>query len=211
MQEKPNYWAVIPADVLHSDKLTDSEKILFAHITTLQQKSGICHASDNYLAKVTGASKSSIQRRLKKLESLFLIVREVIYEDDGKTIKTRNMRLGILRNGHTPIPTADTTPMPTADRENNTSNNNINTIDQIDEFGRFWSLYGKKTGKDKCFKKWCKLKKSEKDEIFKVLPEYIKSTPDKQYRKNPLTWLNGKHWEDEISTAPDEVESEWGF
>ena len=30
------------------------------------------------------------------------------------------------------------------------------------------------------------------------LPNYIDSTPDKSFRKNPMTYLNNKSWEDEI-------------
>ncbi len=50
----------------------------------------------------------------------------------------------------------------------------------------------------KCQAKFKKLTKTEVDLIFEKLPFYVQSTPDKQYRKNPLTWLNGKCWNDEI-------------
>lgn len=66
-------------------------------------------------------------------------------------------------------------------------------------FENFWNIYNKKTGnKDIIFKKWLQLKKEEHDKIFATLPDYIKSTPDKKYRKNPQTYLNQKSWLDEI-------------
>jgi len=68
----------------------------------------------------------------------------------------------------------------------------------IDRFAEFWDLYGKKTDSSKCKAKFSKLSKSDTDLLFEKLPDYIKSTPDKQYRKNPITWLNGKCWNDEI-------------
>lgn len=68
-------------------------------------------------------------------------------------------------------------------------------------FAEFWSMYGKKTGKDVCERKFNKLKESDVNKIFEVLPSYIASTPDVQYRKNPSTWLNQKCWEDEIQGA----------
>ncbi|WP_421752898.1 hypothetical protein [Croceimicrobium sp.] len=64
-------------------------------------------------------------------------------------------------------------------------------------FSEFWDLYGKKTGRAKCLQKWRRLKKSEKDEILAHLPNFVNSTPDVQYRPNPLTYLNGRRWEDE--------------
>jgi len=68
----------------------------------------------------------------------------------------------------------------------------------IGEFNLFWNLYDKKVDKDKCLKKWRSLKDKEKDHIAMMLANYVKSTPEARYRKNPLTWLNGKCWNDEI-------------
>jgi len=67
------------------------------------------------------------------------------------------------------------------------------------EFDAFWEAYEKKKDKSKCFKKWKLLTPKEKEAIFNCVSSYVKSTPDPQYRKNPLTWLNGKCWEDEIT------------
>ena len=67
-----------------------------------------------------------------------------------------------------------------------------------DRFAEFWDLYGKKTDSSKCKTKFARLTKTEIELLFEKLPAYIKSTPDKQYRKNPITWLNGKCWNDEI-------------
>jgi predicted phage replisome organizer len=81
-------------------------------------------------------------------------------------------------------------------------------IDIDHGFDDFWNLYDKKTGKEKCMSRWQKLSESEKDKIFDALPLYVNSTPDLKYRKNPLTWLNGKHWEDELTNnAPESVEA----
>lgn len=48
-------------------------------------------------------------------------------------------------------------------------------------------------------KKWKKLKQSEKEAIIDYIPKYKLSTPDKQFRKHPLTFLNNKSWNDEIN------------
>lgn len=81
--------------------------------------------------------------------------------------------------------------------------------DALDCFDKFWSVYDKKQDRAKCEKKWKKLKSSEKQKIFEVLSDYIKSTPDKQFRKNPLTWLNGQCWNDEIqSDEPEKTDFE---
>ena len=71
-------------------------------------------------------------------------------------------------------------------------------------FDEFWDLYGKKSDRSKCEAKFNKLDKKQVELIFERLPSYIQSTPDVKYRKNPLTWLNGECWNDEIEQANNE-------
>ncbi len=68
-------------------------------------------------------------------------------------------------------------------------------------FFEFWEDYGKKVGKDKCSKRFERLSKKEKIALKRKVREYVESTPDIQYRKNPLTYLNGRHWEDELNLS----------
>lgn len=62
----------------------------------------------------------------------------------------------------------------------------------------FWNKYDKKQDKPKCEKKWKKITQGAREKIMLHLEVYIPSTPDKQYRKNPLTYLNSESWENEI-------------
>jgi len=79
------------------------------------------------------------------------------------------------------------------------------TIEQY-SFDDFWDLYNKKIDRYKCLSKWNKIKDIDKSKILKHIPEYLKSQPETKYRKNPLTYLNGQCWNDEImkNTAIDE-------
>ena len=76
-----------------------------------------------------------------------------------------------------------------------------------EKFDLFWDLYDKKLVKPKCEKVWLKLEMPVIDKILSVVPEYVKSTPDKQFRKNPLTWLNGECWNDEIIARGNNTQS----
>ena len=83
-------------------------------------------------------------------------------------------------------------------KDNNKDKEKDNNKDNL-EFKKFWNLYDKKIGdKTKLSKKWDNLTKEEKELIFLYIPKYKKSQPDKQYRKNPDTFLNNKSWNDEI-------------
>ena len=103
-----------------------------------------------------------------------------------------------IKSGHSP----DKIP-PNRIEENRTDKIKIEKKKEEDAvFEEFWNIYDKKQQKPKCISKWKKLTKSEIDLIFTNLPKYIESTPDKSYRKNPLTWLNGECWNDEIINQP---------
>ena len=79
-------------------------------------------------------------------------------------------------------------------------NENVNVIKDIINisFIVFWDLYDKKRDKIKCEGKWNRLTNKERQECIDKIPEYIESTPDKQFRKDPETFLNNKSWNDEI-------------
>jgi len=81
-----------------------------------------------------------------------------------------------------------------------TINENINI-----DFDWFWNDYDKKVGdKQKLKKKWIKLTDEERQNAMNYLELYKQSVPDKQFRKNPETFLNNKSWNDEIiRTTPN--------
>jgi len=83
---------------------------------------------------------------------------------------------------------------------------NVNVNDIYYSFDEFWNTYGKKVDTKKCKDKFDKLTEKEKEQIKSTINDYINSTPDVQFRKNPLTYLNGKCWMDEIKK---EIKLDW--
>ncbi len=76
-------------------------------------------------------------------------------------------------------------------------NENRNEVNIL--FNIFWDLYDKKRGdKEKIEKKWNSLSDSDRQLIIDYIPDYKKSQPDKQFRKDPSSFLNQKSWNDEI-------------
>jgi hypothetical protein len=66
-------------------------------------------------------------------------------------------------------------------------------------FDDYWNQYDKKVGeKGKVKSLWDKLKQEEKEKIMCYIPDYKLAQPDKQYRKNPYTFLYNKSWNDEL-------------
>lgn len=77
-------------------------------------------------------------------------------------------------------------------------NNETIKQDNSFSFDSFWNIYDKKVDKTKCEVKFKNISFEDKEKIKVVLPKYINSTPEVKFRKNPLTWLNGKCWNDEV-------------
>ena len=71
------------------------------------------------------------------------------------------------------------------------------------DFDYWWGLYDKKRGRDRCLTKWRRLTPQERRDCIRATPQYVASTPDKQYRKDPFSYLNQKAWTDEIINRKD--------
>ena len=84
--------------------------------------------------------------------------------------------------------------------ETETENRTITINENINiDFEWFWNDYDKKVGdKQKLKKKWNKLTDIERQNAMNYIELYKQSVPDKQFRKNPETFLNNKSWNDEI-------------
>jgi hypothetical protein len=70
-------------------------------------------------------------------------------------------------------------------------------------FEDFWKAYGYSKNKIKCVEVWEKISQPDREKIMVHVPEYVKSTPDKQFRKHPLTYLRQQSWNDEIIQSND--------
>ena len=80
---------------------------------------------------------------------------------------------------------------------NNINKDNKEIIIKLEEFEKFWSLYGKKVGKAKTETYWLRhIKHSDMIDIFNHTRLYNKR--EKQYRKDPYSYLYNQTWKDEI-------------
>lgn len=86
--------------------------------------------------------------------------------------------------------------------DNNTCANTQDKDTSLDAipFTTFWEMYSYKKNRLTSERKWNRLSAADRVACLKALPKYIESTPDKQFRKHPSTYLNNRSWEDEIIT-----------
>ena len=90
---KPNYYAIIPADVRYSN-LKPNAKLLYGEITALSSKEGYCFATNNYFAKLYDVTKNTISLWVSQLNKEGFISVELIKK--GEQITER--RIGIIKN-----------------------------------------------------------------------------------------------------------------
>ncbi|GBD73867.1 Uncharacterized protein TEHN7126_1986 [Tetragenococcus halophilus subsp. halophilus] len=89
MNEKPGYYAIIPANVRYDRNLIPSARLLYGEITALCNEKGYCWASTEYFQNLYGVSRVSIQNWLKDLEDCGYIQRKVFYKEGTKEIDKR--------------------------------------------------------------------------------------------------------------------------
>jgi hypothetical protein len=220
--EEPSYYAIIPANVRYDKNLTANAKLLFGEITALCNKKGFCWANNNYFAELYGVSKTSISKWLSQLEQIGYVKTSIKYKEGTKQILNRYITII-----NEPIEEKLNTPIEEKLKDNNTSTNNtFNNKNELfineqiplkisfekkekptkesfncevwPSFDDWWQLYDKKTGKPKCEAKFKKLPQATKEKIMQHTEVYVLSQQDKQFRKNPLTYLNNESWNDEI-------------
>lgn len=81
MKEEPAYYAIIPAPVRYSDKITGNEKLLYGEITCLSSKKGYCYASNNYFADLYKVTPRTIKYWIANLVDQGFIKKDL--EIDG--------------------------------------------------------------------------------------------------------------------------------
>lgn len=98
MKEKPNYYAIIPADVRYDNELKDKAKLLYGEITALSDKYGYCYASNKYFAELYGVTVTTISLLIKNLVEKGYIESEIKYKEGSKEILNRYLK--IIKGGY---------------------------------------------------------------------------------------------------------------
>lgn len=129
MEEKPSYYAIIPASVRYDEDLRANAKLLYGEITCLANKTGVCYASNNYFARLYKVDSSAITKWVNQLKKKGYIV--VDYIREGELIKARAIRLVGIDKCQYVLPKNGEGYCQKA-RDNNTSINNIERIYDYD-------------------------------------------------------------------------------
>jgi len=122
---KPNYYAILPAEVRYSRDLSPNSKLLFAEISALTNKSGKCFAKNSYFADLYNVDRATVSRWISKLEKFGFIKTKVI-RNKKKQVEKRYISVNTsLQNNQYPI---DEKVKDNIYTNNNIINNNSNHV-----------------------------------------------------------------------------------
>ena len=186
-------------DLIHTVEKMDNETagLFFKHY--LRYINDLTPVADNLVVDITFESvKQNLKRDLKKWEERAEKSR-LNGSKGGRPKKEPEKPTGLNENQiGLKKPITDTVTVTVNDTViDKDINKSKSSIDE--EFVFFWNTYDKKKDNKKCKTKWKNLSKSDKGIILNTVKEYVNANPDKKYRKNPLSYLNGECWNDEIS------------
>lgn len=125
-ENKPNFYAIIPANVRYDKDLSPNAKLLYGEITSLCNEKGFCWANNNYFMSLYGLSERSIQILLKRLTQKKYI-KIVIEKNKYRKIfilDNPEKKCGVPRNIFRPNPEKNFA-------HNNKMNNKKEYIDEI--------------------------------------------------------------------------------
>lgn len=148
MEDKPNYYALLPANIRYDERLNAQQKIMYSEITALSNVYGYCFASNRYFSKLYGCSSITISRWINTLKqygyirvemdrnpennnllrkiyiSEYVLNREIV---NGKEVK-ENDKGGIVKNDNRGIIKNDDKGIVKNVKHNNINNNTTSVI-----------------------------------------------------------------------------------
>ena len=143
MENKPNYYGIIPSNVRYDKRLTPNAKLLYAEITALCNDKGYCWANNKYFADLYEVSTTSISKWISSLIEFGYLTSTINYKKGTKEILNRYLRLVTY-----PIEEKLNTPIEEKLKDNNTIiNNTINNKYDIN-FDKLLSFLNSKTGRN---------------------------------------------------------------
>ena len=91
-ENRPSYYAIIPADVRYDDQIPPNAKLLYSEITALISSEGYCFASNQYFADLYRCTVKSISRLISTLtKSGYITI--VLERDQSGQVKRRKIYL----------------------------------------------------------------------------------------------------------------------
>ena len=228
LNDKPGYWAVLPAQVRYDPTIPPNAKLLYAEISALTDASGYCFATNAYFEQLYDLSERTVSRLISTLESAGYIR----IEDKAGGREQRKIYAGInpLQTASdkatgTPrqkclYPPSDLTTPPDKNVYPNNIKKSINKPPkppkggcdwEPDMFERFWAAYPWKKDKVSARREWNRLKPDRKlMDVMSAALARDKASDDWQRGIGipyACRWISHRRWEDAQECKADAADN----
>lgn len=200
--KKDSNYVVMNKTVLYDDQLSWKAKGLHAYMLSMPDDWTFYNEE---LVKHSKDGMTTLRSALKELKDLGYLARRPIKNEKGKITEWETL---VYENPQVENPQVENLQVENRKLLNNDlilSNESILSNDNnisIVQFEEFWTKYPRKEGKKKSKDKFIKLLKQYSfDQIMNGTQKYVNylyaTKTKKQFIKQPLTFLNGEHFNDE--------------
>lgn len=179
VNEMPNFYAVIPADVRYDEDLSSTAKLLYAEISALANSKGYCFATNAYFAQLYKVDVRTIRRIIALLAD-----KKYICVENNNSKKRRiflsKTRTKMSANEDENVPVNEDKNIP----RNNTSINNKNNNTYTPDFEKWFERYPNRFNKERTFRNWQKAVKADGLERINIaLDNYLRYIKDNNIEK----------------------------
>ena len=104
MKERPNYYAILSAEVRYDNRLKPNVKLLYAELTALCNMNKECYASNKYFSDLYNKSKGTISGWISDLVKYGYIKVRYTYKQGTKEIEYRYIQIikgGVIEKPNT--------------------------------------------------------------------------------------------------------------
>lgn len=152
MNEQPNYYSIIPANVRYDKELKPMEIIMYGEITALANKYGYAYASNSYFADLYQVHKKTVSNWINHLKEKGYI-QTVVTRNEDMSVKDRKIYItppyemkngeGYPQKNGEGYPQKDSHPIHKKTEENNTSISITSINRDRDETSKLFQLISK--------------------------------------------------------------------
>ena len=178
VNEMPNFYAVIPADVRYDEDLSSTAKLLYAEISALANSKGYCFANNKYFEKIYHIDERTVQRILKQLSNKQYVRIENVNSKNRKIFISTPTKMSFNPDKIVALnPDKNVT-------HNNTSINNKNNNTYTPDFEKWFERYPNRFNKERTFRNWQKAVKADGlEKINAALDNYLRYIEDNNIEK----------------------------
>ena len=192
---KPNYYAILKAEIRYDKRLSAFAKLIYAEVTALANKEGYCWANNYYFAKNFETTERTVQRALSKLEDLGYIKKEL--ENDSRKIYIGATNLSEPHDKNV-IPPHDKNVVHNTIKDNNIKEYIYDR--DLESFEKFWKgLEGRKIAKPAAFKAYTQIDTELSAEELASKFNILLQSREEKFCPYPQKWLKNEGWNDNLT------------